>query len=343
VSAGWPTLAQLAAIGPARAAAFWLERLDHDERDAADDLFQAWLAAHEDNRDAWDHALDAWDSFDEADDSPALAEMRQDALSLRRRPAPALWLGFALAASAAAATIAVFVRPPAPPAQHLAQAAPPEQRDDYRTAIGERRTVTLRDGSTVTLDTGSAIQVAYRADRRLVRLTEGQALFDVVHDPARPFRVAAGERIVTVLGTRFDVRVSNGETRVLLMRGSIGVSKGTDPASVSADFARLVPGQQLVARTGAPDRIGHADAATVTAWQRGFVQFDAVTLEAAVAELNRYTTQRIVIHDPRVRRLRISGAFPTGDTDRFLQTLIALYPVHVLAAPDGTIDIAWDR
>ena len=349
MNAHLPTPAILEALGPKRAAAFWLERLHDEAPGEIDAAFREWLAASAANQQAWDEALELWDSFEEAGDDEELEGMRREALTFRPRWSEAPWARYAAAASVAIIVLAAVLLGVGRfggdnPGNQVAAAGletfgPP----DFATGVGERRTVALSDGSRLTLDTDSVVDIAYLADKRLVRLVRGQAFFEVAHDAARPFRVAAGERIMTALGTRFNVRVSDSETRVMVVEGSVGVSQGTDPANVGAEVERLSPGQQLVARPGQADQVSRIDGEAGLEWRRGFIQFDGQTLGAAVEELNRYTERKIVVRDPRVASLRISGAFPTGDTSRFVQTLTALYPVRGIVAADGRTEIVRAR
>lgn len=345
------SLAALQALGPDRAAAYWLERLQ-DDATGDEALFQIWLAADEANRDAWDRALDLWDSFDVADGVEELEALRREALSMPpdRRAFP--WHGYAIAASLAAAVGAVGWFTLAPPTDGDAERriarveAPDPQRfgmADYRTAIGETKTVALADGSKVTLDTDSAVDIAMGGKDRLVRLLRGQAYFDVAHDPASPFRVAVGERVVSVLGTRFNAKLSSRETRILLVQGAIAVSKGGDPADPAPAFRQLSPGDQLVVRAGMADRVSKVDPAAGLEWRRGFVQFDGDMLGDAVEELNRYSAKKLLVRQPAVAGLRISGAFPTGKPDQFVETLSALYPVRAVATPDRNLEIVSRR
>jgi transmembrane sensor len=205
---------------------------------------------------------------------------------------------------------------------------------------GQRTSFSLPDQTKVTLDADSAIDIAYVDGTRGVRLVRGQALFRVAHDRTHPFRVAAGDRIVTALGTRFNIRQRPHETRILLLEGSVGVTKGNDPLHVQAGQAEtLQPGQQLTARSGQPDRITSADPTSGTAWQRGMVHFNADTLAEAVEELNHYSREQLVIRDPQVGAMRISGTFRSGDAARFAQNLTALYPVRVTPVGDGKLEI----
>ena len=349
MSADFPTFEQLQAMGPVEAAAVWLERLARQEDDGHDALFLRWLKASDANQDAWDQALELWDDFDEAEDE-ALERMRRDARTLRpRRKSPA-WLPLAIAASVALAVLGTltlhlgrFGEPNDRP--RIAQASAPDPARfgaaDYVTAVGEQRTVELSDGSKLTLDANSAVDVAYAGGLRMARLVRGQAFFDVAHDAAHPFRVAASGRIISVLGTRFNVAVSEAEMRVVLVEGAIAVGKGDDPRRPGAEVGRLSAGQQLVHRAGGGDQIGPAEGGV--AWKDGFVSFDRRTLASAIEELNRYSDKKLVVRDPKVAALRISGAFPTGDTQAFILTITALYPLKAVATEDGKLEIVRRR
>lgn len=348
MNVGFPTLEELEKLGPTRAAAVWLERLARQESDGNDGLFLGWLNASEANRLAWDHALDLWDGLDE-DEENSLAAMRHEALAFRHPRFSTPWWRYGAVASIALVVLVALLFNVGRPFDHQAdqQVAGVQQPDpqrfgtaDYVTRTGQKTTFALSDGSKVTLDTDSAVDLAYAKGLRLVRLVRGQAFFEVAHDATHPFRVAAGGRVISVLGTRFNVRLATGETRVLLVQGVIAVSRSDDPARPGEETGRLAPGEQLIARAGVPDEIRRVKVEPSMEWQRGFVQFDRQTLGTAVEELNRYTEKKLVVRDPWVAALRISGAFPTGDSASFVQTITALYPLRVVPAAGGKVEIA---
>jgi transmembrane sensor len=350
MSGDLPSAEVLRDLGPRAAASLWLERLQRDPSPEADAAFGRWLEASEANRPAWDRARDLWDLFEDPQADEVLAELRHDALSLRGRPArsvaPVAW-------SLAAASIAAMViggvlvsdfrrDQRAPTGVQVASAEPDLHafgRADYETAAGQRLEVKLQDGTRLTLQPDTAVDVAYVGGQRLVRMTRGEALFDVRHDPSHPFRVAAGGRVVSDLGTRFNIQVKDDETRVRLDEGSLGVTVGDD-AGVVTDAPRiLVPGQELVARRGQADAVVQAAARPTDAEQK-VIQFDDVSLAEAVAQMNRYTDEKLVVVDPKVAALRVSGAFRTDDPARFATTLTILYPVRLVALADGRTEIA---
>lgn len=329
------TLEALQRLEPHEAAALLLVRQDSGDGDLDDAVLDAWLAADEAHVDAWTRAATAWQAFEvEAASSETLQSMRDAALA-NDRPNPRFRWGFAAAASiavlAASGGALLLSRPDAvestQPRTELAGAEAGVLQ--LVTATGEHRSFTLADRSVVTLNTDSAVTVAFRAggERRLA-LTRGQAFFQVAHDRSRPFVVSAFDRTVTALGTAFEVRLDRRAVRVVLVEGRVSVGHGT------ASPVALRAGQQLVADDSGT-KVSAADVAAVEDWQRGVVTFKGTTLAAAAAEMNRYSTTQLVVDDPRVARLKVSGVFHTDDARRFAQTIEQIYPVKVIAAAGG--------
>ena len=203
---------------------------------------------------------------------------------------------------------------------------------DYATAVGEQRTVRLDDGSRVTLDTGTRIQIRLRDDRRSVALLSGQAFFDVAGDPARPFVVTAGDTHVTAIGTRFDVRRMDDGARVTLVEGRVSVRE-TDQGDSGWS---LNPGQQVVTAAARP-AVATVDIAQETSWTTGRLIFKATPIRTAVAEINRYSDEKIELQASHIADIPVSGVFDTGDTDGFIAALQDLYSMKAERRPDGTV------
>lgn len=329
------TLDHLEKLGSDEAAALLLVRQDagDDSRDEA--VFDEWLTADPKHAEAWVRACNAWTAFDGAD-APDLEVLRQreepEERQSRRR-----W-GFAIAASVTviAATGGAMLLDRqggtgfgGPAGTQVAAADP--ARLMLTTAKGERRSFQLADASTITLNTDSAVAVAFRpgGERRL-ELVRGQAFFKVARDKTRPFVVAADGQTVTALGTRFEVRTDAASLRVVLVEGRVSVA----PARGAQVVMRA--GQQLVAGPKGVT-LSDADVAEVEDWQRGVVTFKGTTLAAAVTELNRYSRAQLKVDDPRIARLTVSGVFQTNDARRFARTIAEIYPVRVVPASDGTL------
>lgn len=348
MSADQPSPELLRDLGPRSAAALWLERLQRDPSVEDDVAFSQWLDLSDANRRAWDRARDLWDVFEDPQADEVMASLRKDALSMRGpRPAPTTFWYLAAASVAAAIVVGVMISSQggahraAGPVQ-VASGPDPRGfgRPDYQTAAGQRLEVRLEDGTRLALGPSTTVDVAYVDGQRLVRLVRGEALFDVTHDAAHPFRVAAGGRVVSDLGTRFNIQVRDDETRVRLDEGSLGVTVGDDPHVATGSAKILVPGQELVARPGRPDEISLVPAADASDGEPKVIQFDNISLAEAVAQMNRYTDRKLVVVDPKIAALRVSGAFRTSDPARFADTLATLYPVRLVPLADGRIEIS---
>lgn len=216
----------------------------------------------------------------------------------------------------------------------------------YETRVGERREVRLDDGSVVTLNTGSLLEVAYNPARRDVRLLRGQALFQVAHNKAWPFVVSAGDRQVTAVGTAFDVRVDGSRVRVVLLEGKVRVDplrrEGLERLIPQLAAEDLGPGQQLVASTGAPSvTVAAADIQRAVSWRNGQVIFRDDTLGAAVTELNRYSETRILVNDPKLSALKVSGVFNTDRPENFVAAVTTFYPIKAVQTAPGVTELSW--
>lgn len=195
----------------------------------------------------------------------------------------------------------------------------------YETAVGEQRLVRLDDGSQVRLDTDTRLKVRYARGERRIVLDQGQALFVVVKDAERPFRVAAGPTTVTALGTTFDVRRERTGARVTLVTGSVAV---TDERAIAeaGEFKgwRLAPGQQVAtALPGAAPR--SVDTAEATSWSEGRLIFRGTPLREAVAEVNRYLPDKITLSAAQVDTVAVNGVFAAGDRDAFVSAVSDLF------------------
>ncbi len=203
----------------------------------------------------------------------------------------------------------------------------------YATDIGEQRTLQLADGSRVSLNSNTRVVVAYRSEQRKVHLTRGEALFEVAKDRTRPFIVIAGNRQVTALGTRFIVRYEHDQTAVTLVEGKITI------ASIGPEPVTLTPGQRLTFARSTTPRLDTPRIEAVTAWRRGEVVLDDTPLADAIAEMNRYDKTPIVIDDPEIAGLIISGLYHTGDSEGFAGSVASLYHLK-LREDDGRIHLS---
>jgi transmembrane sensor len=217
------------------------------------------------------------------------------------------------------------------------------QTQEFSTRPGERRTVTLADGTAVELSTRTRIQVNYTPAQRSVTLLSGEAMFSVTHDAARPFVVDAGVGRVTVTGTRFDVRrVANG-LAVAVESGAVRVegAGARAPAGQAKTSALLTGGLgTTVDADGAVASPGPVNLSTALAWRDGKLVFQNATLADVVSEVSLYRRSPVVVANDAVGQLRVSSVFSADNTDDLLAALPQFLPVTVQTLADGSVKIS---
>jgi transmembrane sensor len=198
----------------------------------------------------------------------------------------------------------------------------------------------LPDGSVLRLDTDSQATVRYSNSERLVELNKGQALFEVVHEPARRFRVVAGIAGVIAVGTRFDVYRKPGFTEVTVAQGEVAVFAGEppwlkSPAPVAAGVQQLSAGYQLrVDAEGRTTQPIAVDLEQALGWTQHQSVFEHRPLGEVAAEFNRYGRIPVEIEDKELRALPVSGLFDVTDTDSFVAFVQTLPGVKVERTPE---------
>lgn len=208
----------------------------------------------------------------------------------------------------------------------------------FYTAVGERRLVSLPDGSLVSMDSDTKLEVEYTKSGRSLVLDRGRARFDVAHDTKRPFAVTAGDETVVAVGTAFDVERLTSKVLVTLIQGHVVVKDVSKQRETSAPLKTLSlsAGQMLTAAGSAPPAVAPANLQTAAAWEAGHLIFKDETLEEAVERVNRYSDQPITL-DPSVAGIRISGVFNAGDVGSFVSAVTSLLPVQATTTTDEKI------
>jgi transmembrane sensor len=201
----------------------------------------------------------------------------------------------------------------------------------HRTATGERRELTLADGTRLTLNTASALDVRFDAHQRLLVLRAGEIFVTTAPDNAavhRPWRVATRKGLLQALGTRFTVRQDEGRTRLAVLEGAVRITSdsGAAPVVVDAGGQTVFSKDTIEAPTARdPD---------ASAWTRGMLVADRMRLADFAAEVARYRPGLLAC-DAAVAELRVSGAFPIDDTDRVLRMLVSTYAVEAVSRLRG--------
>ena len=302
-------------------AAEWLMRREEPEWSALDESeFDAWLQESLAHKAAFWRLDHGWRQADRIGalglDAPEPAGTR--------RPISGWW---PLAAAASLATVllvgGVELNRPAP-----TQTAAPSH---FSTPVGGRKTIPLVDGSKVELNTQTVVRAAVNDRRREVWLDQGEAYFEVAHLAGRPFVVHAGNRTVTVLGTKFSVRRDGEKVTVSVIEGRVRIDDAKQPEEVPT--AIITAGDVAIAQ--GPSTLLSAKSqegvAAALGWRDGILNFDHTSLADAAAEFNRYNNKQIVIGDAGTGEIRIGGTFQASNVDAFVRLLHDAYGLHVTA------------
>ncbi len=266
-----------------------------------------------------------------SDDPPASAKTTRNAAFSRAR--------VAIAAAAALLTVGAWlVR------VHVIDA------NVYSTGVGEQRIVRLKDGSLLHLNTHSRVEVDFSDRARRLELLEGEALFNVARDTARPFQVTTRSAVVVALGTQFNVYEQRGRTKVSVLEGRVRVTplaahtaptppmKSSPRSGEPSSPALLSMGEQAtVTSTGKVVKLPMADVDTAVAWQQRRLVFRAVPLAEVAEEFNRYNESQIVIAGDALAGRLIWGVF-LADEPQALTKFLAKDPsVEIERGGDGIV------
>lgn len=203
--------------------------------------------------------------------------------------------------------------------------------ETFVTGTGQTRTVTFQEGSVAYLNTRTELRWIGTDEDRLVELEQGEALFDIVHDATRPFRVKLDDSEIRVLGTRFNVyRKANGDTAVTVVEGTVEV-RGFGDGSAGTEWVRTLHANDQIeySALGLVRDPHKVQAQKATRWRDGLYRFEDERIEDVLKELARYTDKRIVVRDPRIADHHIGGTLSTRDIRDSLRRMKGLAPIEV--------------
>lgn len=304
----------------AREALHWLIALQEEPEDRAlQARFRAWRVSNPNNERAWVEAAGVWEVLG---DVPAERAAHSDSMPCAENVAPEVagaqvWrlrrhhVAGVSAVLGLLCLLFIFL-----PGVNI------WLRADYSTGIAELREVQLEDGTRVQLGANSAIDVAYTPDRRRVHLLAGEAFFEVMPDPARPFKVVAGDVEAVVLGTAFDVRLMSKGVSVGVEHGSVAMSYPERQQNIgtplrAGDWVR-------VSWDGDVER-GEAAPALMGAWRAGNLIVRDEAVGSVVDALRRYYPGVIMMMDPELSAQHITGVYKLDDPVSALQAVAAAH------------------
>ena len=306
------------------AAATWFARVQAQSLNVAEQAeFEAWRAGHPSHEAEYQWLVNLWSATDLLPKERLQALCEVPVTPIKRRSV----LGFGLAASVLAMAGGSLIWSQLQSSSHY--------QASFATVSGERRTVTLPDGSAIEINSRSQLQVNFEPAQRTVVLQQGEAMFNVAHDTDRPFVVLAGPGQVTVTGTRFDVRHEGGQAQVAVESGSVRV-QGADPAArvnLTAGLGTVINAQGQVAA------VQPVNTEALTAWRKGQLVFNNASLAEVAAEVSRYRDQPLHVSTPALGQLRLSSVFKTNDTQALLSALPRILPVAIRNRADGSQEI----
>lgn len=233
-----------------------------------------------------------------------------------------------------------------------------QKPQEYATKFGEQRSILLSDGSRVTLNTASGVEVKFQKDRRIVHLLKGEALFDVAHDSSRPFDVIARTSVLRAVGTEFNIDLGAKDTTLTVVEGRVAVMREAE-AKIPINSEPSIPETQLspseqsfpappgslilaaaervvitAAGPGVPQHVSNL--AATTSWTKHQLVFDHEPLAEVAEQFSRYNHGQIVIEGPDLARREITGVFQADDPNSFLTFLAEIPGVQIRAGKDGS-------
>lgn len=209
----------------------------------------------------------------------------------------------------------------------------------YSTALGEIRLVPLADGSAMTLNTASTARVLFTEAMRHIELVEGEALFDVIRDRARPFVVDAADTNVSAGATSFVVRhLARRSVEVMVRQGSVDVRRAgwrmTPASRVSANMRAVLPPTtgEIITTSVTP-----SDVSLELAWRQGMLSFEDVPLSEAAAQFARYSSKQIYFSDPTIGTETVTGLFAANDPAGFARSVALSLGLKAEPSGDGVV------
>ncbi|MDE7548332.1 FecR domain-containing protein [Acetobacter fabarum] len=315
---------------PTQAAAGWYLFLrDYPDDEDMKHRFAEWLASDPAHARAWEDmnvTASVMAGVPRILHMPARTSatpvLHMNAYRVARRFLP----GCALALAAACAALAFM-----PPDMLVRLSA------DHYAPVAQTRDIRLADGSEIILAPRAAVSLTINGSERGVRLLQGEALFDVRHDPTRPFRVTAGHVTATDVGTVFDVRMDGDATTVAVREGEVHVASAR-----SGIIERNLHAGEWERVSGTTATAGTAPAATIGAWRDGTLIARDQTVAALITALRPWTAAKIVLTDSELAKKRVTGTYDLRQPEASLRLIVEAYGGQV-SSLSSWIDIVRAR
>jgi transmembrane sensor len=304
--------------------------------------FEAWLNQNPEHRRAYELEERKWADCDSLkawtvqDTSRAPEVVMQKVAKARRRMRAGLAVRVGAVAICVVVAITIFIGS----GRGRVEARPGIL---YTADTGELTPVVLKDGSIVQLGAHAQIRAKYTQTERDIALDQGEAYFDVSQMPERPFNVEAGSYVVEATGTAFSVKKEgNGQIETAVKRGSVEVKPanrvqivailtGPKPRTVGVgQVATIDPSGKVTVDEVTPAELAHR-----LAWTNPMIDLNG-TLEEAVARFNLYNVRKLIIGEPELAQIRISGRYRATEPEKFAESLKHLGITHVMVGSEAS-------
>jgi len=327
-------------------AAAWVAKLDSgDMSEAEQTALKAWVARSPKHKRQLYFLANMWDGIDTMWNEEILSTPEKSGLRA------ALWEksrgALAMAATITLVFFGLFMLND--------QGHDEVQNIVYSSQIGGQRTVSLDDGSTISLNTDTQVEILFSKNKRKVRLLKGEALFEVAKDKSRPFLVYAGSGVVRAVGTAFLVQLHAKNIEVTVTEGQVELASykqdGGDvdmkemPIEEPQVLAKLDAGQYAEFSTEVKKitPITLEEMEKNLSWQHGQIIFDGERLDKVVEDINRYTELEIIVSDAQTKKFLISGFFLTSDVKAILTSLETGFGIDVEYSESGKVYLSANK
>ena len=321
----------------------WIAKLDRELSGQEHAELDAWVTADERNRRELLACAELWDMMGALQSLGVLVPREPQSA-----PQKTSWRPMAIAASLVVALVTGLLMVAGSPFEQQSRqplvAAVPDLAT-YTTPVGDQSTVHLKDGSVVQLNTDTRLQVRMTPQLRLLTLERGEIHIDVAHDPDRPLRVIAGDKMFEAIGTAFNVKIDEGQdVELIVTEGRVRVQLRAEAVTIAdsdTGLQTLERGERILLNESPQvESMVEDDIEVKLAWRDGILVFRGSSLKEAVREVGRYTHMEFVIQSDDLEQRRVAGVFKAGDIEGFLASLRANFDVVDRRIDENTISLS---
>jgi transmembrane sensor len=311
----------------------WFIRIkDIEADDPLRSKFEQWLMASVAHQQAYADVANVWASFDSPHALEKLADIAdQDAFFQQAAQSKKIKNYVAGAVAAVAIGLGGLLGFQTWRAQPVMQMA-------AQVEVGQVKAQRLEDGTLMTMNTGTDIEVTYYRDRRMVTLKRGEAIFEVTRDESRPFIIDSGKAKITVLGTRFAVNRLHKLVRVSVDHGTVKVEPQSVDSTTQPNALILHDGEVAeVKHDNTKPTRSHHQASDAFAFEKGMVIFEEADLDEIAETLSRYRKLPLIAEPPVSNNVHISSMLKTTSIETFIHQMPELAPVRIVPTAQATL------